>query len=266
MLKLVDVHVHLSELSNPEEKIRDALMIGVEKFVSSVIRRENLDRELILREKFPGHIYISVGYMPGTWNANEFLEWFEKIKSSVIAIGEVGLDFGRDITRDEIEMQIADFKTILEYARDNDIPVIVHSRNAGKHAIEVVNNIKYDRVLFHAFDGSPKYAKRTHYYFSVPPSIVRSPQKQSLVESLPLEQLLLETDAPALGPSKDEENEPKNILYSLREISRIKSTTYTPAIPDQFQLNRSPHSLTCPNLDAYVSEITTKNAEYFFDF
>lgn len=64
-----------------------------------------------------------------------------------------------------------------------------------------------------------------NFYFSVPPSIVRSPQKQKLVTALPLERLVLETDAPALGPVKDESNKPANITLSRDEVARIKGVS-----------------------------------------
>lgn len=60
------------------------------------------------------------------------------------------------------------------------------------------------------------------YYFSVAPIVVRSPQKQTLVKNVPLSNLLLESDAPALGPEKGVDNEPANLIMAAREIARIK--------------------------------------------
>lgn len=60
------------------------------------------------------------------------------------------------------------------------------------------------------------------YYFSIAPIVVRSPQKQTLVKNVPLSNLLLESDAPALGPEKGVDNEPANLIMAAREIARIK--------------------------------------------
>ncbi|MEF8889602.1 MAG: TatD family hydrolase, partial [Desulfohalobiaceae bacterium] len=70
--------------------------------------------------------------------------------------------------------------------------------------------------------GSASAAVDAGYFFSVPPSVTRSRQKQKLIRQLPLSCLLLETDSPVLGPSPEETNEPSNIAVSLRTIARIK--------------------------------------------
>jgi TatD DNase family protein len=80
-------------------------------------------------------------------------------------------------------------------------------------------------VQLHAFDGkagSAMPAVEAGYFFSIPPSVVRSRQKQKLVRLLPLSCLLLETDSPALGPIPGERNEPANILLAVDAIADIK--------------------------------------------
>jgi len=81
------------------------------------------------------------------------------------------------------------------------------------------------RVLLHAFDGKASAAMaglEAGYYFSIPPSVVRSVQKQKLVRHVPLERLLLESDSPVLGPTPDERNEPQNVWIACAEVARIK--------------------------------------------
>ena len=84
------------------------------------------------------------------------------------------------------------------------------------------------RVLLHAFDGKAAAAAEgaeAGYAFSIPPSVVRSPQKQKLARLLPLECLLLETDAPVLGPDPETRNEPANVVVACRAVAELKGVS-----------------------------------------
>ncbi|CAN0280806.1 unnamed protein product, partial [Ascophyllum nodosum] len=77
----------------------------------------------------------------------------------------------------------------------------MHSRSAGHHAIRLLQDEGVKRTVIHVFDGKPKYvveAAKAGYFFSIPPIVCRSRGFQSLVQAVPLESLLLETDLPAL--------------------------------------------------------------------
>lgn len=155
----------------------------------------------------------------------EMLEFIRQHQDRLAAIGEVGLDYwkvqdaaDREVQRDILAQHVA-------LSRQLDLPLNVHSRSAGRHAIAWLLENGARSVLLHAFDGKAATARagiEAGYYFSIPPSIVRSPQKQKLVCHLPLEHLLLESDAPVLGPQKDVRNEPCNVWLSCQHIAAIK--------------------------------------------
>ncbi len=117
------------------------------------------------------------------------------------------------------------FLRFVALAAELDLPLNVHSRSAGRATIELLLAHGARRVLMHAFDGRAQSALpgvEAGFFFSVPPSVVRSPQKQKLVRRLPLEHLLVETDSPVLGPVPGERNEPANVQISLRAIAEAK--------------------------------------------
>ena len=140
-------------------------------------------------------------------------------------IGEVGLDYW--VCQEETRRgpQREAFTELVRLAMELDLPLNVHSRSAGRHAIDLLLELDAKRVLMHAFDGKAGHALRgveAGFVFSIPPSIVRSPQKRKLVRALPLHALALETDSPVLGPEQGLRNEPANIALSAAAIAEIK--------------------------------------------
>jgi len=106
-------------------------------------------------------------------------------------------------------------------------PVFIHSRNAVKETLKILNEYKL-KVILHSFEGNKKQIDESikqGYYFSVPTSIVRSMHFQSLVRMVPLSKLLTETDAPFLPPRLGQINEPAFIKESIKKIAEIKKIT-----------------------------------------
>lgn len=146
-------------------------------------------------------------------------------RERLVAIGEVGLDYWAVKEKPEREIQEEIFKMFIALSLEVDLPLNVHSRSAGRHAIAVLLERGARRVQLHAFDGKISAAMpavESGYFFSIPPSIVRSRQKQKLVKQLPLSCLLIETDSPVLGPTPGVRNEPANAVIAIKTISGIK--------------------------------------------
>ena len=224
---MIDVHCHLTDSVFQDrliQIIKEAKNVGVQAFISSSLGFKDSIKLLELSDYKT--IYPSIGLMPYELEDYEkMVELIEKNSDRITAIGEVGLDYHPSINVDK-NLQEKIFIEFIELARRLSRPLIVHSRSAGKYALQILFKHNAERIIMHAFDGSASYAEegvKKGYYFSIPPSIARSQQKQKIVKRVPIENLLLESDAPALSPIPGEINKPSNIKISAEWISRLKS-------------------------------------------
>ncbi len=229
---LTDCHAHLcdpsfaADLGEVLARARDA---GVDAVVAVGETRADAERNLELAERYAGVVRPTAGLYPTHLDlaeAERVGALLRRERSRLAAIGEVGLDRWKVRDERELALQREIFALFIDLSIELDLPLNVHSRSAGHYAIDLLRERGAKRVQLHAFDGRAARAEpavEAGYFFSVPPSIVRSPQKQKLVRRLPLTCLLLETDSPVLGPTRDQRNEPANAVVSLRAIAELKS-------------------------------------------
>jgi TatD DNase family protein len=227
---LTDAHAHLGDPvfdADRDAVIERARAAGVAAIVAVGETLADARRNLELAERHP-ELRPCAGLYPTYLDpaqAEDVIALIRAERGRLVAIGEVGLD--RWVIEDEAERELQReiFGRFVELSKETGLPLNVHSRSAGHHAISFLLERGAEKVLLHAFDGKASHAlagAEAGYFFSVPPSIVRSEQKRKLAARLPLDRLLLETDSPVLGPTGEERNEPRNVRVSLTAISEIK--------------------------------------------
>uniref|UniRef100_A0A3P8VGL6 TatD DNase domain containing 3 n=1 Tax=Cynoglossus semilaevis TaxID=244447 RepID=A0A3P8VGL6_CYNSE len=225
----IDCHCHISARDFDEVRAGLLALLAVAEHAGE------FEKIISLSQRFPGFIFPCLGVHPVqevspeqqrgalVQDLDAALPIIEQYKDHLVAIGEVGLDFTpRYVSSDaDKESQRQVLIRQAQVAKELDLPLNVHSRS---NKLFRKLPLGVSKALLHAFDGKPSVAMegvKAGYFFSIPPSIVRSEQ-QKLVKQLPLENICLETDSPALGPEKQVRNEPKNISVSAEYISLIK--------------------------------------------
>lgn len=240
----IDCHCHISASDfdkDIDEVIEGSKKAGLVALLAVAEHAGEFAKVIELSQRFPGFIFPCLGVHPVQEVSPEqhrgaclqdldaALPLIHTHKDQLVAIGEVGLDFTPRYIKSDVDKE--NQRQVLvqqaQLAKELDLPLNVHSRSAGRPTITLLKELGADKVLLHAFDGKPSVALegvKAGYFFSIPPSIIRSDQ-QKLVEQLPLENILLETDSPALGPEKRVRNEPRNIAVSAEYISKVKGVS-----------------------------------------
>ena len=249
-LRLIDVHSHIDSEDfdkDRDEVIKRAKENNVIAIINSALGPKYIQRALEIESMYPNYIFLCFGLEPYNLNEADFndtINLIKRFKNKIYAVGEVGLDYYWVSDHAQRELMKERFIEFINLAKELDKPLVIHSRSAGKYAIQILIENDVERVLMHAFDGKASIVKKgvdAGFFFSVPTSVVYSKQKQKMVKVLPLENMMLETDSPVLSPIKGERNEPANVIYSLEKVAEIKGF---------------------PKED--IAEITTNNAIRFF--
>ncbi len=229
-MEFIDAHAHLGDPSfdpDREAVLARAAAAGVVAILCVGETLADAARNLELARRFP-LLRPCAGLYPTHLDlraAGEVAAFIREHRTELAAVGEVGLDHWKVEDPEGQRLQEEIFRRQIRLALELDLPLNVHSRSAGRRAIEVLGEEGARRVLLHAFDARPATAEAglaRGYLFSIPPSIVRSRQKQKLVDRLPLDALLLETDSPVLGPDPGARNEPAAIAVAAAAVAERK--------------------------------------------
>lgn len=231
---LIDTHAHLCDPSFDEDRaavLKRAREAGVVAVVSVSETVADFEKTLDLASESPELVRPAAGLFPtvlDSTEADEVVAMARANRDRLFAIGEVGLDLWKVQDAAGRELQAEIFRRFVDLSIELDLPLNVHSRAAGRPTIDLLLESGACRVQLHAFDGRAAKALpalEAGFFFSVPPSVVRSVQKQKLVRRLPLESLLLETDSPVLGPDAQARNEPANVTVVVRAIAELKNVS-----------------------------------------
>lgn len=220
---MIDSHAHLQDDAFKDD-IRDVLLraksAGVNSVVCASVEFSDSLACIKLAREFV-EIFPCAGVAPYS-NLSEVGAVMQLIEDSpdVVAIGEIGLDYKRERHPEQIDP----FKKQIELAKELNLPVVVHSRSAGRYCLEILKSMKAEKVVMHSFDGALKYARQGFdmgYYFSLPLTVLKNEQKQELARGIPEELLMLETDSPVLNPSGGR-NEPANLVHGRDFIADLR--------------------------------------------
>jgi len=229
--KIVDTHAHIGDpVFDPDRDavLKKAAAAGVGVVIAVGENLSDAGRNIELTGEHP-LIRPAAGLYPTILDpdqAAQMQSFIRQERAKLVAIGEVGLDFWVVKEDPDKEIQKEIFKGFIALSRELDLPLNIHSRSAGRHAVKLLLEGGATRVQMHAFDGKATAALpavEAGFFFSIPPSVVRSRQKQKLVKQLPLSCILVETDSPVLGPEPGVRNEPANVAISIKAIAEVKN-------------------------------------------
>jgi TatD DNase family protein len=208
---LTDTHTHMDASAFDEDRkeaMQRALDQGVTRIVNIGFNRETIPTTMKLVEDYD-FIYAAIGWHPQ--DAKDMQEgdlaWIEQLcaHEKVVAIGEIGLDYYWDTSPKDIQHRV--FREQIQLARKIKLPIVIHNREAHQDILRILKEERAVEVggIMHCFSGSWETAKQCldmNFYISFggPVTFKNAKQPKEVLAQVPLDRLLLETDAPYLTP------------------------------------------------------------------
>jgi TatD DNase family protein len=235
---LVDSHAHLDSTDfagDTDELVARAREKGLVGIVSIGFEPEGWHPTLRLAERYP-IVFPALGIHPNSADqtSEASLAELEALcrKHQVVGLGETGLDYYRDYVPHD--QQRESFTAHLDLARQLDLPVIIHNRDAHFDILDILRRDgRGTRGVMHSFSGDMAYAEEClalGYMISLagPVTFKKAVDKHEVAAAVPLDMLLVETDCPYLTPEpyRGRRNEPSYVFYTAEAIARIRGVPF----------------------------------------
>ena len=235
----VDSHCHLNEDFYGKEWKNIAERAYKENVKIIITIGTNLNDSIkgIEVAKKLNYVYSTVGWHPhDTKNIKDFkdiLKLMELVNNNekVVAIGEIGLDFFKNYSPPDVQEKY--FRMQINIARELNLPLIIHDRDAHKRVYEILKEEKAFEVggVFHCYSGDYEFAKKVfdlNFLISFPGTITFKKNRVKageLIKKIPMDRFLTETDAPFLTPEpfRGKRNEPAYVKYVVKKIAEVKN-------------------------------------------
>jgi TatD DNase family protein len=221
-MHLIDIHAHLSDVSNVDNEIDRAKANGLAGIIAVGMDRQSNETTLSISARHKDFVLPAMGLHPLNLK-DDFectVEAIEAKINEITAIGEVGLDSRYQTPMD---LQKKAFKKILDMAARHDKPLIIHSRTAWREAFDMARDAGVKNVAFHWYSGPVEIMRELldlGYYVSATPAAAYSKPHRTAIQEAPLDRLLLETDSPVKyhGVAAT----PSDVLKSLSAVAQLK--------------------------------------------
>lgn len=236
---LFDTHAHLNAKQFDKDRaevIQRAKENGVSRIVNIGFDRETVATSLALAEQYD-FIYAAVGWHPlsAAKMTDRDLDWLRELSEhpKVVAIGEIGLDYYRDASSKETQKEV--FRKQIRLAKEVNLPIIIHDREAHQDVYEILKEENAAEVggIMHCFSGSAEMAQQfldINFYISLagPVTFKNAKKPKEVAKTVPLDRLLIETDCPYLTPEpyRGKRNETGYVRYVAETIAELRGMDY----------------------------------------
>lgn len=221
---MVDTHCHLVDpqfMNDLDDVLWRAQAAGVTRIVNVGYDVETSQQAIMMSGEQP-HLLPAIGIHPNEAAAESIKEMgkIEELLSNarVVGVGETGLDYYRDFSPREAQREL--FRMHITLARKGNLPLLVHTRNSQEDAIQILKEEDFHHGVFHCYTGSYEQAKiiiDMGFFISFAGVLTYSRRAREIIQKLPRDRILLETDAPFLAPvgHRGRRNEPAFITETL---------------------------------------------------